>query len=157
MELPKEIKDEIWEYSYLIECEKTGIYKIGHSKDPISRYKQIKTANPYAKLIGVSDIKEKILHEKYKVFRFSGEWFRFDDDAKKEVLKLFREITEDFKVSDDYILNKLIIESEYHYHNFNDNKVKEFLNKIDNKIFKKLMRNSETFWNLTNKSMTSNL
>ena len=72
------MKNEII-YSYLIEDTTNNLYKIGKSNDPINRLKNIKTSNPYVKLIGVSFLKEKYLHELYFKYRIVVEWFNFKD------------------------------------------------------------------------------
>ena len=85
-------------YSYLMEDKTNNIYKIGRSKDPVNRLKNIKTANPYVKLIGVSFIEEKYLHQLYFKYRIVGEWFSFPDKIKNEVFELFKPTIKTSKV-----------------------------------------------------------
>jgi hypothetical protein len=53
-------------YSYLIECTRTGVCKIGKSKNPSKRLVSIKTANPFVELVGISELKEEDLHKNMK-------------------------------------------------------------------------------------------
>jgi len=70
---------------YIIQCDKTGAFKIGISKDVQKRLKTIKTGCPYdVKLI--LELKncsylEKYFHKLLKKFRTSSgnqEWFAFE-------------------------------------------------------------------------------
>lgn len=68
-------------YVYLIQSLEDGYYKIGISKNPQKRIKQLQTGNSSElKLIVFyqSDIANKIenvLHNRYSHFRKEGEWF----------------------------------------------------------------------------------
>jgi hypothetical protein len=84
-------------YVYLIQSLEDGYYKIGISKNPFSRRKQLKTGNAspsklieeykaeYPKLI------ETAMHNRYSHLRKEGEWFAlsienevtFMDECKK--------------------------------------------------------------------------
>lgn len=72
------------QYLYIIQSDKTGSLKIGRSKDPEKRLKQLQTGSPYSlKLIFMAEGKghlEKRLHERLKDYRQrrKGEWFDFD-------------------------------------------------------------------------------
>ena len=67
---------------YIIQSDVTGMIKIGRSKDPQKRLKQLQTGNPSRlKLIASfkgEGWKEKILHENLKKYRLEGEWFSYD-------------------------------------------------------------------------------
>ena len=67
---------------YIIQSDLTGMIKIGRSKDPVKRLRQLQTGNPNKlKLIASFDgegWKEKILHERLEKFRLEGEWFSYD-------------------------------------------------------------------------------
>ena len=56
--------------------------KIGRSKDPQKRLKQLQTGNPNRlKLIASFDglgWQEKLIHERLKSYRLKGEWFSYD-------------------------------------------------------------------------------
>ena len=73
---------------YIIQCDKTGAFKIGVSKDVEKRYKQLQTGCPYELRI-ILVIKEgakleKKLHNdlrKYKTAKQNQEWFSFDGIA----------------------------------------------------------------------------
>jgi|SRR6056300_268762 predicted GIY-YIG superfamily endonuclease len=72
------------QYLYIIQSDKTGSLKIGRSKNPERRLKQLQTGSPYKlKLIFAAESKghmEKPLHERLKRFkeRRRGEWFDFE-------------------------------------------------------------------------------
>lgn len=69
---------------YIIQSDVTGAFKIGRSKDPVKRLKQLQTGSPYKlKLICVlheQGKKEKDLHKRLNESgrRCKGEWFDFD-------------------------------------------------------------------------------
>lgn len=69
---------------YFIQSEKTGMIKIGRSKNPEKRLKQLQTGSPNKlKLIAVFKDKgpeERGLHERLRCFkvRQNGEWFTYD-------------------------------------------------------------------------------
>lgn len=76
-------------YTYLIY---DGTYhKIGKSKNPEKRVKQLQTANPSAALLGYGEgDEEKYLHNKYEDFRYSREWFTLTKEQEKEILDFFK-------------------------------------------------------------------
>ena len=67
---------------YIIQSDKTGMIKIGRSKNPQKRLKQLQTGNPNKlKLIASfkgEGWKEKIVHERLDRYRLEGEWFSYD-------------------------------------------------------------------------------
>tara|TARA_B100000212_G_scaffold305555_1_gene253632 strand:- start:516 stop:821 length:306 start_codon:yes stop_codon:yes gene_type:complete len=69
---------------YIIQSDKTGDIKIGRSKDPKRRLKQLQTGSPHKlKLLLVIEGKgkiEKSLHNRLQQYRSrrNGEWFDFD-------------------------------------------------------------------------------
>lgn len=70
------------DHLYIIQSDFTGMIKIGRSKDPSKRLKQLQTGNPN-KLRLIASFngqgwKEKILHESLKKFRKEGEWFDYN-------------------------------------------------------------------------------
>lgn len=67
---------------YIIQSSMTGMIKIGRSKNPEKRLKQLQTGNPN-KLKLIAEFKnqgwkEKIIHEKLRLFRLKGEWFSYE-------------------------------------------------------------------------------
>lgn len=67
---------------YIIQSDVTGNIKIGRSKNPQKRLKQLQTGNPN-KLKLIAEFKgegwkEKILHERLSAYRLNGEWFSYD-------------------------------------------------------------------------------
>ncbi len=99
-------------YVYLIGTPIFGWYKIGKSKTPEVRVKDIGVLLPFKiKVIGVwkaenHTLMENALHEMYASNRINGEWFEFD---KKEVHKIADSIPASSRIfpSDEMIsLNK---------------------------------------------------
>jgi hypothetical protein len=139
--------------TYLIECSKTGVCKIGKSNTPLKRFDSIKTGNPFVVLIGVSELNESELHEKYSEFRFSGEWFDFPKNIKEEVyskFKPFENVKNEF-VNDEFIKKIKILDE-----NFDIVSVNKFTDLVYNKLGKgayiELLRNCQEFNDLVSKS-----
>lgn len=67
---------------YIIQSDVTGMIKIGRSKNPEKRLKQLQTGNPNRlKLIATfkgEGWKEKLIHDDLKNWRKKGEWFSYD-------------------------------------------------------------------------------
>ena len=74
----KQDNDEL----YIIQSDLTGMIKIGRSRHPQKRLKQLQTGNPN-KLKLIKSFKsqgwrEGLIHERLKDFRLEGEWFNYD-------------------------------------------------------------------------------
>lgn len=73
-------------YIYLISDKKTYYYKIGVSKNPETRLKQLQTGNQSKLTLNKKVLcenyneVEQSLHNKYSMFRINGEWFELTDD-----------------------------------------------------------------------------
>ena len=71
------------DHLYIIQSDQTGALKIGRSKNPKNRLKQLQTGSPYKLklLVSVNDKGhlEKRLHERLKNYKAAckGEWFDF--------------------------------------------------------------------------------
>ena len=69
------------DYLYFIQSDLTGMIKVGRSKDPQKRLKQLQTGNPNRlKLIASFREKgseEKYLHEVLNNYKQKGEWFSY--------------------------------------------------------------------------------
>lgn len=67
---------------YIIQSNNNGLIKIGRSKNPQKRLKQLQTGNPNKlKLIYTFEgegWREKIIHERLSYYRLEGEWFDYD-------------------------------------------------------------------------------
>lgn len=80
-------------YVYLIGSRKFHWYKIGRSKLPDLRVKQIGVLLPFkVELIATwfsnaDKILERSLHEKYAINCIQGEWFFFDDHRVEQLLR----------------------------------------------------------------------
>jgi hypothetical protein len=71
------------EYVYCVECNETGVIKIGVSNNPRSRLETIQTHYPY--YLSISFVikhrsltaykLEKQIHEELKGYKLRGEWF----------------------------------------------------------------------------------
>ena len=72
------------DHLYIIQSDISGAIKIGRSKNPEKRLKQLQTGSPYKlQLLTVAKEKgdrEKPLHRKFKPYKQAckGEWFDFD-------------------------------------------------------------------------------
>lgn len=81
---------------YLMRVGNKNVYKIGHSKDPKERLKDIQTSN-YKPIFliaccpGGSSL-EKYFHNKYSSENIHLEWFRFDNKQLKEILEEYTQI-----------------------------------------------------------------
>jgi hypothetical protein len=84
---------------YLIKCENESVYKIGYSKNPQLRIKQLQTgSDKILKLISQFDTKfpctlETALHRRFSYLRKNGEWFKdlpelFINNFEKECQKV---------------------------------------------------------------------
>lgn len=66
---------------YIIQSSNNGCFKIGRSKHPEKRLKQLQTGSPYKlKIILVVENEgkqEKILHSRFPKTACEGEWFDF--------------------------------------------------------------------------------
>ena len=139
------MKNEII-YSYLIEDTNNNLYKIGKSNDPINRLKNIKTSNPYVKLIGVSFLKEKYLHELYFKYRIVGEWFNFPDEIKNKSYILT-----------NYYMNEFVILEQNKNYQAIDNLSSKIFNKIGQKNYKKLLAEDDDFRRIVSSTIFMNL
>lgn len=86
----KEVKKNIDKiYTYLMF---DGLYyKIGKSKNPEKRLKQIQTSNPLSLLLEYSDkVDEKNLHKLYSNYRIKNEWFNLNDKQVEEIKYFFK-------------------------------------------------------------------
>lgn len=101
-------------YVYLMQIEGRDIYKIGHSKNPKVRIKNIQTGNPFKVMI-VSSYKSKRaikiethLHYRFASYKIAeddvelqGEWFNLDFNLVKDFQKICEQIDNNFKVLED--------------------------------------------------------
>ncbi len=73
--------------TYLMLDEVNGFIKIGKSKKPIYRERTLQSEKPTIKLIHIiyEDI-ESELHEKYKEYRYRGEWFKLPESKVDEII-----------------------------------------------------------------------
>ena len=76
-------------YIYVIANLEFKVCKIGFSNNVHGRLIQIQTGCPFPlkiyKIFKGTIKQEKRLHQKYKAFRLSGEWFRFDGILKNNI------------------------------------------------------------------------
>lgn len=101
-------------YVYLIQIEGKDIYKIGHSKNPKTRIKNVQTGNPFKVLVASSykskrAIKiETCLHHRFSSHKITeddvklqGEWFKLDSNLVKDFQKICEQIDNNFKVLEE--------------------------------------------------------
>jgi predicted GIY-YIG superfamily endonuclease len=79
---------------YLIQAENTNKYKIGYSRNPHQRLKQLQTANGEGLLL-LKEFKtefatklEKQLHRYYLNKQTLGEWFQLDEEDVQKFISL---------------------------------------------------------------------
>jgi hypothetical protein len=90
-------------YIYLIQSLEEGYYKIGISKHPKKRLKELQTGNSSKlKLIEVyqselADKVERILQRRYSHFHMEGEWFNMSVLEEVSFQSNCREIEENLK------------------------------------------------------------
>ena len=72
--------------TYLIKDQRTGLYKIGKSKNPKLREKTLQGENPLCEIVKTWDKDiEKYLHDNYKNQRIRGEWFNLSEIQVKYI------------------------------------------------------------------------
>lgn len=87
-------------YVYLIQSLENGYYKIGISKTPNIRLKQLSTGNPSKiKLVQTYYSKfphlvESSLHQRYAQYRKEGEWFELSIEVEVNFLSHCSKIEE---------------------------------------------------------------
>lgn len=98
---------------YLIYDYSSKLTKIGKSKNPISRHRDLKTGIPMSKLIWYSDnITEKELHHKFKEKRINGEWFNLSEIdhleiiSENKILPIIKEDTRKGKFNGNIIIKR---------------------------------------------------
>jgi hypothetical protein len=90
-------------YIYLIQSQEEGYYKIGISKNPQKRIKQLQTGNSSPlKLIETykTEYAEKIegtLHRRYSHYHKTGEWFDMSVAEEASFLRECKKLEETFK------------------------------------------------------------
>lgn len=98
-------------FIYLIQLEGTDIYKIGFSKTPNKRVKNLQTGNPY-KLIVVDSYKSKratkieaVLHIRFlsnkideNEYKLMGEFFKLDFETKNKFKEICKSIDDNFHI-----------------------------------------------------------
>jgi len=70
--------------SFVYFAPKAGLVKIGFSRNPKRRARELEPDGP-VKLVAGSPRMEKELHQWFNVQRVTGEWFRNDGDLKQFV------------------------------------------------------------------------
>lgn len=76
---------------YLLKAQ--NLYKIGYANDIDKRMTAYKTHNPFvewARYTKGSEKDEKKLHQKYKKYRTTGEWFQLPDEIITELIQKFQ-------------------------------------------------------------------
>jgi hypothetical protein len=126
------------------------LFKIGKSINVKSRLNQIKTGNPFIKLIDYSNnISEELLHDCFKNERIKGEWFELNQNDVDFILLKFNN-NKKYTISDFNLRNEL-------YDKDNNAKNKEIL-ELKNELYylKQKFNMVETSNNL-NKIMYNNI
>jgi hypothetical protein len=76
---------------------RSGNYvKIGRSKDPNKRIKQLSTGNPNKLIMLHIEIDkgclEKVLHSKFNQYHYNKEWYRYNSDIRKFIEYLKKDV-----------------------------------------------------------------
>ena len=129
--------------TYLIRETTTGNFKIGKSKDPFRRFKDLQTGNINIELVGLSLTPERELHDEFSEFRLSGEWFSVIEEYPK-LIKHFEkpqniiELKAKFKITDRFIskVDELYISKDYEEFEKFEN---ELIDSFGSKEYKKLL------------------
>ena len=88
----KKVKKVNKTFIYIMIDHNTGYYKIGHSKNVISRERTLQSEKPTIELLYTfeGDIRdERDLHENYKDLRVRGEWFALEEYMLEEIKTMF--------------------------------------------------------------------
>ena len=93
-------------YIYLIKCEvdDTVMYKIGYSKNPKQRLKELKTGNPNPlEIVAEFETKhnrkvETAFHNHYKMKNVNGEWFSLSSNEVEKFMENCRQMELNFDV-----------------------------------------------------------
>jgi len=90
-----------------------SLYKIGKSKNPEQRLKQIKTSNPKANLICYGNaVNEKYMHDRFYRSRVDGEWFNLNDDQLATAIRLIKNGEKKSALDYDINVQKMILGSK---------------------------------------------
>lgn len=73
-------------FVYFIGSKEQGIVKIGYSKNPLQRLKQLQTSSPYfLELFGTVEgdlITEQELQDQFSHYNMVGEWFEYSSELE---------------------------------------------------------------------------
>lgn len=89
------------EYVYIIHAEGTDWFKVGRSKDPERRNKQLSAQTPYATniilAIPTSEPQEieKYIHWQYEEYKIRGEWFYLRNHDRDGLIGCYTEIVQE--------------------------------------------------------------
>lgn len=83
----KQLIDDHTGSIYILHVSGTNKYKIGKSKDPLRRIKEIQTGSPdkiiIERIIKVKNMhkEERVIHQIFQRYRTVGEWFEINDKS----------------------------------------------------------------------------
>jgi hypothetical protein len=96
---------------YILLDELNEVVKIGKTKNIDKRIKALQTSSPCKLKLLISlpennQINEKRLHRKYQDKRIKGEWFKYDEEIKQEIINISNYIhkTNTFKKTNNQML-----------------------------------------------------
>lgn len=108
---------------YLAKDYKSGLIKIGYSKNPIFREQTLRAENPMIDIFCIilgDRYLEKYLHDKYQDFRIRGEWFKLCTEQIKEITSthqiIFQKSSENFLTDFAARLLDIILEDKKDYY-----------------------------------------
>jgi hypothetical protein len=91
-------------FVYLIFSEETGIYKVGVSKNPSKRLKQLQTGNSEKLVLKYKyeseyyNLIEKYFHSMYTPQKKEGEWFEFTLEHELRFLAECEKVEKNIKI-----------------------------------------------------------
>ncbi len=94
----------MYKFVYLLQSSESGLYKIGVSKNPVKRIKQLQTGNA-EKISMINSYKtdipfilEKSLKNFYITYHVKGEWFKLSIEQELEFLVMCEKINKNIKL-----------------------------------------------------------
>ena len=95
---------------YVLSCPNLEYIKIGMTTSPKQRFSNVQSGCPFKLFLWLcirtptpKEV-ERALHEKFKIFRTRGEWFKIDSDAADLIVDFFAKTNADVRNKRDALL-----------------------------------------------------
>ena len=119
---------------YLIADLQNSICKIGYSKHPYNRLKELQTANAFeltlTNVIEGDKSDESWLHDKFEKFKLLGEWFTLTNEINTYFLEQYELQNKPITLNNIYVDSSAVNYLNVHYKNYDLNKLKSLLDKL---------------------------